>query len=438
MGEVQQGQILVGKYRVEQVLGRGGMGVVVAATHLALDERVALKFMLPEAMQSPEAATRFLREARAAVKLKSEHVARVLDVGTLETGAPYIVMEFLKGADLAALVEQRGPLPVVEAADYVLQACDAIAEAHSLGIIHRDLKPGNLFVTRRPDGAPLVKVLDFGISKASSLGDSGVAMTKSSALLGSPLYMSPEQMKSSRSVDASLVMRCLETDLSRRCGSVAELARGLAPFAPPHVRGLADRIAGVLRASVHEFGASPTMPAPAAVVTQAQDGAGAAGAPAQTGAAWGATAPGVPVKRGPKVAAVALALGACALAAGAFALRARSHPDGAAPAAQGPARADDTVKAPPSAVAAPLPPPSTAAAPPGLTPPAASDDTPVAKPPAPPRATSAAAAPPPASARPVPAKPAAQRAAAAPAAPPAAASPAPAAAKKKGVLDDWN
>src|SRR5262249_31564500 len=149
----------------DRVLGAGGMGVVVLATHLQLDQRVALKFLLPEALANPQISGRFLREARAAVKLKSEHVAKVLDVGTLETGAPYIVMEFLHGHDLEEHLRERGALPLAELAEFVIHACDAIAEAHSLGIIHRDLKPANMFLTQRADGAPLVKVLDFGISK---------------------------------------------------------------------------------------------------------------------------------------------------------------------------------------------------------------------------------------------------------------------------------
>lgn len=178
----------------------GGMGVVVAARHLQLDERVALKFLLPDALEIPEAVARFAREARAAVKIKSEHVARVTDVGTLENGAPYMVMEYLEGRDLAAEIASRGPLPFEEAADLVLQACEAIAEAHSLGIIHRDLKPGNLFLAKRPDGGVRVKVLDFGISKTGFARDG--AMTTTAAVMGSPLYMSPEQMEASRDVDA--------------------------------------------------------------------------------------------------------------------------------------------------------------------------------------------------------------------------------------------
>src|SRR5215213_3639144 len=131
---VKPGDVLAGKYRIERVLGQGGMGVVVAAHHLQLDERIAIKFLLPEALQSQEAVARFSREARAAVKIKSEHVARVVDVGTLETGSPYIVMEYLHGRDLSAVVHERGALAIEETVEYVLQACEAIAEAHALGI----------------------------------------------------------------------------------------------------------------------------------------------------------------------------------------------------------------------------------------------------------------------------------------------------------------
>jgi serine/threonine-protein kinase len=196
---VREGEILAGKYKVERVVARGGMGVVVAAIHQQLDQRVALKFMLPEGVENTAAVSRFLREARAAVRLRSEHVARVLDVGTAETGSPYIVMEYLDGEDLSVLLEREGQLPVRSAVTYLLQACEAVAEAHALGIIHRDLKPSNLFLTRRPDGSPCVKVLDFGIAKHADGIDS--AMTKTQTLLGTPFYMSPEQLRSSRDVD---------------------------------------------------------------------------------------------------------------------------------------------------------------------------------------------------------------------------------------------
>src|SRR5258706_2580107 len=200
---VREGEILAGKYRVERVLGVGGMGVVVAATHIQLEERVAIKFLIKDALASGEAVARFAREARAAVKIKSEHVARVIDVGTLETGAPYMVMEYLEGGDLSQVLQSRGSLPMEEAVEYVLQACEAIAHAHVLGIVHRDLKPANLFLIRRPDGTNAIKVVDFGISKVmpGKGSSSDNAMTRTRAVMGSPLYMSPEQMTSTRDVD---------------------------------------------------------------------------------------------------------------------------------------------------------------------------------------------------------------------------------------------
>jgi len=301
--EVHEGQILAGKFRIERVLGQGGMGVVVAATHLQLDERVALKFLLPDALSNPEAVERFAREARAAVKIKSEHVARVSDVGTLESGSPYMVMEYLEGQDLAAFVHAGGAMAVPAAVEFVLQACEAIGEAHALGIVHRDLKPANLFVTRRVDGSPCVKVLDFGISKLTAPGGGpDLGMTKTSSVMGSPLYMSPEQMSSTRNVDMrtdiwalgvilyeiltgrvpfeaetmpqlcgmilqdpprplrdlrpdlpdvlqAVIFRCLEKSRDRRFANVADLAAALAPFGAPSAQRSADRISRVLRAA---------------------------------------------------------------------------------------------------------------------------------------------------------------------------------------------
>ncbi len=188
---IAPGTLLAGKFRVERVLGEGGMGIVVAAHHVQLDERVALKFLRANALANVEATTRFIREARAATKIKNEHVAKVLDVGTLDDGAPFMVMEYLDGCDLAAEVRDRGALSVEVAAGYLLQALEAIAEAHALGIVHRDLKPSNLFLTRGSDGLPLVKVLDFGISKvlAGSAGTPLEVLTQTESLIGSPLYM---------------------------------------------------------------------------------------------------------------------------------------------------------------------------------------------------------------------------------------------------------
>lgn len=196
----QPGDLLLGKYRVEHVLGRGGMGIVLAARHVELGELFAIKVMLPQALGDPGAVERFLREARATARLRSEHIARVVDAGRLEKGGPYMVMEYLRGYDLAALLRSRSPLPLEEAAEYVLQACDAITEAHAVGIVHRDIKPANLFLTRRASGEPCIKVLDFGISKYHDGRDP--ALTQQGNLLGSPYYMSPEQMADPARADA--------------------------------------------------------------------------------------------------------------------------------------------------------------------------------------------------------------------------------------------
>jgi serine/threonine protein kinase len=197
--EVQPGDVIGGKYVIERLLGRGGMGMVFLARQERLDRRVAIKFLLPEAMSNASAVVRFEREARAAASLLSDHVTRVHDVGHLENGAPYMVMELLVGEDLAGILLRRGPLPASEVIDVIVQACDAIAEAHSIGVVHRDLKPANIFLVRRPNGIPTVKVLDFGISKAS--GTTGASLTGSTTLMGSPLYMSPEQVREARTVD---------------------------------------------------------------------------------------------------------------------------------------------------------------------------------------------------------------------------------------------
>ncbi|AUX42018.1 uncharacterized protein SOCE26_034430 [Sorangium cellulosum] len=198
---IAPGTVIARKYRVERTIGRGGMGLVVEALHLDLDARVAIKFLLPEFMSYTEAAERFMREARTVAKLQTPHVVRVLDVAALESGEPYMVMELLDGEDLACHAAEAGTLAIGECIDHIVQACEALAEAHALGIVHRDLKPANLFLTKRPDGAPFIKVLDFGVSKILT-GDTGnVSLTQTTTILGSALYMSPEQMRSSKSVD---------------------------------------------------------------------------------------------------------------------------------------------------------------------------------------------------------------------------------------------
>ncbi|MCL2450976.1 MAG: serine/threonine protein kinase [Polyangiaceae bacterium] len=325
-GIPHDGDLVGGRFVVERVLGVGGMGVVVAARHAQLGQRVAIKFLRRSAASSPEAVGRFLREARAVVGLQSAHVVRVMDVGTLDDGLPYMVMEHLSGTDLGHVLEVRTALPVEEGVDYVLQAIEAIAEAHAAGIVHRDLKPSNLFLTVRPDGSPLVKVLDFGISKAVvASGCEPVDLTATAIVLGTPLYMSPEQVRSTKNVDTrtdiwalgvilyellggtppfdadsvtglcakivadppeslrlrrpevpqaleDVIMLCLEKDLNRRPRSVAELAVALAPFATADGRMAAERtarIGGIARPSGAAFApATPsvTPAAPPAVV----------------------------------------------------------------------------------------------------------------------------------------------------------------------------
>jgi len=324
---VQEGELVSGKYRIGRVLGEGGMGVVVAALHVELDQQVALKFLRPSVAASASAVARFTREARAAAKIRSEHVARVLDVGAIEA-SPYMVMEYLEGEDLSEALERRGPLPVDEGIGYVLQACEAIAEAHALGIVHRDLKPANLYLARRPTGKSLVKVLDFGISKIASSG-LDPRLTSTSEVFGSPPYMPPEQLTSAANVDVrsdiwslgvtlfelltnrrpffqefgpeliaailtssptpprvyradlpealeQAILRCLNRDSTQRFQHIAAFAAAIAPFGPARSSEAVERVENVL-GHKPALQALPTLPvlsasAPAARPEPATDG----------------------------------------------------------------------------------------------------------------------------------------------------------------------
>jgi serine/threonine-protein kinase len=205
LGELTVGSVVDGKYKVDQVLGRGAMGVVVAATHQQLGERVALKFLRyrSKAGVNDDFQTRFRREARLSAKLKNEHITRVIDVGVWRDRVPYMVMDYLAGTDLREVMTAAGgPLPIGTAIEYTVQVCEGIAEAHANGVVHRDLKPSNLFITKRPDGSDLVKILDFGISKWN-VGEAAVdELTQTGVVLGSPKYMAPEQLFGSSEVDA--------------------------------------------------------------------------------------------------------------------------------------------------------------------------------------------------------------------------------------------
>jgi eukaryotic-like serine/threonine-protein kinase len=294
MALLSVGRVVGGKYVLEREIGRGGAGVIVSAQHIVLRQRVALKFLRQEFAHEPEVVSRFLREAQASALIRGEHVARVMDAGTLETGEAFFVMEYLEGRDLAAVLAEDGPLSLDDAINYVLQACEAVAEAHALGIIHRDLKPGNLFLTRASDGSSFIKVLDFGLSKIETTG-SLTALTADHHVIGSPHFMSPEQMRSSRDVDErsdiwslgailftllahqypfegrflteicaavmggqmkrlselrpdlpraldEVVARCLHTAPEDRYDSVVALAAALAPLAPRRAQAQAERV----------------------------------------------------------------------------------------------------------------------------------------------------------------------------------------------------
>jgi serine/threonine-protein kinase len=436
---VRPGDVIGGKYRIERVLGAGGMGVVVAARHVQLGQLVAVKFLLPEAARRPEIAGRFLREAHAAVRLRSEHVARVFDVGTTDPpagsggeGAPYLVMEYLEGSDLAAAVE-RGPLPIADAVGHVIQACDALQEAHGAGIVHRDIKPANLFLTRRPNGTALIKLLDFGISKMEA-GEGEGRLTATSTVMGSPYYMSPEQLHAARNAEPrsdiwalgavlyelltgrtafsgeslaeictrvlatqptplralrpevppgleAVVLRCMEKQIDRRFGSVAELAAALGPFtagpqAAPSAQGTPHALAppvthpGALGFAQGGSTAGPMTPhpGPPPMIPAGARPHGSTTMPTTTSAVWG---PKAPEPAGQSKAGVVVALGvglACAAALGVFLLvrtggsrapasdppapeTAIAQPASAAPSSPAP-------PAPPAATAAPAPPPS--------------------------------------------------------------------------------
>jgi len=198
---VREGDVVAGKYRIERTIGVGGMGYVVAARHLALGESVALKFVLAHHSENREVVERLMREARATFRLRNIHTVRVHDVGELPEGHLYMVMELLEGRDLRAELIDRGPLPPGEVVSHVIDACEALQEAHALGIVHRDLKPGNLFLTKSVQGRDLVKVLDFGMSKLDSALHDGGPLTRPETALGTPRYMAPEQWTSASNVD---------------------------------------------------------------------------------------------------------------------------------------------------------------------------------------------------------------------------------------------
>ena len=314
------GDLLAGKYRVERVLGEGGMGVVVAAYHELLDQRVAVKLLYQD-VADREAQSRLLLEARSSAKLQSDHITRVIDVDTGPDGLPFIVMELLEGSDLCEIADARGALPRWLVVDYMLQTLEGLAHAHARGIVHRDLKPSNLFLTNRADGSQIIKILDFGISKTQDPPDDRRAqqLTGGRSVLGSPPYMSPEQVRSPKSVDhrtdiwslgicmyelltnsmpfggeelqetfaqilerdpapirmlvngvpdglERAVMRCLHKKRDHRFADVGELAKALAPFGSGTWSQYADRVAATLarvsEENAKEMGSGPRLGSP--------------------------------------------------------------------------------------------------------------------------------------------------------------------------------
>ena len=326
---VAPGDVIEDKYRIDAVVGRGGMSVVYRATHLHLDQLVAIKVLSAAALVMPEYVARLKREARAASRIRSEHVVRIFDIGELPgSGIPYLVMEHLVGADLAQVLAKRGPLPVHLAVECIMQACEALAEAHAVGIIHRDLKPANLFLTEGVDGSPCVKVLDFGISRMSRR-EALSPLTDPGVVLGTPSYMAPEQMEAADNIDTrsdiwaigailyellvgrppfigqslpqlfvkimrsktprpsavrddvdpgldEVVARCLAIDPARRYATVADLAWALAALnladAPSaHRRDSAARIARVFDRRSAESGVDRVLSAPPINVREPMD-----------------------------------------------------------------------------------------------------------------------------------------------------------------------
>ena len=425
LAPVEPGDILLDKYRVDRVLGAGGMGVVVAATHIELEEKVAIKFLRPEVLKNEEALQRFLREARAAVRIKSEHVARVIDVGRLDTGAPYMVLEYLEGSDLSDAIKEAPP-SIEDGVDYVIQACDAMAEAHAAGIVHRDLKPANLFRSQRADGSFVIKVLDFGISKVAVPDIAEAALTRTATAMGSPLYMSPEQMRSSRDVDLrsdiwslgvilfelaagktpfsgstfpelcasvlgsaprplrefrpdapegleQVIIKCLEKEPWDRYKSVAELAKALLPFAPDRSRVVVERIGKILeRAGMPSFHDMDVTVTAGSVTASAPAAATSTDVGARTASSWAGTQGGEDAPSAPK-SKFFLGLGAAAVVAAgiglAFFAKSTSADTEASAAAAQPSATASQVAAKTAEVPEVLPAPPASSAPEVVAPP---------------------------------------------------------------------
>ena len=231
---VRVGDLLAGKYSVERVHPSGAHGLTVDAEHLQLGQRVSLKMSLSEGRAEADGAARFLRGARFAAQLRSAHVARVVDLGTLDSGAAYVVTEHLAGTDLRGVLRVREWLPVPEAVDYVLQACVALAEAHVAGFVHRNLKPSNLFLARDEEGRPSLKVLDFCIAEGAF--SDAVVTSPNRSRVSSLAYLAPEQVRDPSGAD-------VRADIWALGAVLYELLTGAAAFAAASAPGLFAAIA---------------------------------------------------------------------------------------------------------------------------------------------------------------------------------------------------
>jgi eukaryotic-like serine/threonine-protein kinase len=324
LAPVREGQTVAGKYVVGRTLGVGGMGMVYAARDARLDRQVAIKVLLPRLVTSQTATQRFMREARAATRITSEHVVKLLEIDTLPDGTPLLVMEYLEGRDLRVVLREDGPLAPRLAVDYLLQALQAVAEGHMQTIVHRDLKPSNLFLTTRADGTPLIKVLDFGIAKTlePETAETFALTSSEDVRLGSPTYMPPEQLQNPRDVDmrsdiwslgvtlhelvsgsppfqgqtyaellsrilssppdslkarvpdlalpeglSEVIGKCLEKNREQRYSNAAELATALAPFGSDDARLSMHRVTGLTRSPSSP---RPSSSGPATIVSDLQ------------------------------------------------------------------------------------------------------------------------------------------------------------------------
>jgi serine/threonine protein kinase len=312
------GDVIADKFRVERYVGEGGMAFVLEATHLELDERVALKFIHPAFRKQEAIVARFRAEARASARMKGEHIARVMDVSSTEDGHPFIVMEYLDGEDLGQVIERRVLPDRAEAIGWLIETCEALAEAHANGIVHRDVKPENLFLVARLGGRKSVKLLDFGISKLALTSGTNASsgLHVGVTLIGTPSYMAPEQIRSAKNADPRsdqwsvgavlfellsgrlpfegpsvpdvcrdvlesphrrlrdivpdldpalelIVDRCLEKDAANRFASVGDLALALLPYAHPRYHANVDRMIKLLRAAGLTTAQLASIPPPA-------------------------------------------------------------------------------------------------------------------------------------------------------------------------------